>query len=384
MKIDFYLFLFGAFVLFSCGGTSSEKEGSGNALENLTLNIDTVVVDPKGEIIDLGYGIHRSSISLDHKTLYFFDMRNTVINEIDLDKLELTGTFPFSKEGPNSVGFNPPLIQSLANDRFLITSPTINVGIYTKNGIKEKSLKFNFREIEGLGVDEEGLITNRVTLSPNENLMFALTTLGPSKPEVRLLVIDPQSKTGKSIDLPNMLHTLKLTLLLQLPKSVSRTGEAIWLRIIQDKLYITSSVTSDTYVYDYEKDSLRLVEFDHQLVPKKKTGDFESNEFSDEKAFKEASEKLLSQVAFQELIWDEQRKQFFRFAYQRTIEAEGSWYNRAKVYLFVYDADLVLLGEKYLPELPNVPEFTFFKDGKLWSYVNVNDELGFTVIDFNF
>lgn len=384
MKIDFYLFLFGAFVLFSCGGTSSEKEGSGNALENLTLNIDTVVVDPKGEIIDLGYGIHRSSISLDHKTLYFFDMRNTVINEIDLNKLELTGTYPFSKEGPNSVGFNPPLIQSLANDRFLIISPGTNVGIYTKNGIKEKSLKFNFKEIEGLGVDEEGLITNRVTLSPNENLMFALTRLGPSEPEVRLLVIDPQSKTGKSIDLPNMLQTLKLTLLLQLPKSVSRTGEAIWLRIIQDKLYITSSVTSDTYVYDYEKDSLRLVEFDHQLVPKKKTGDFESNEFSDEKAFKEASEKLLSQVAFQELIWDEQRKQFFRFAYKPIQDAEGNWYNRAEVFLFVYDADLVLLGEKYLPELPNVPEFTFFKDGKLWSYVNVNDELGFTVIDFNF
>ena len=384
MKIDFYLFLFGAFVLFSCGGTSSEKEGSGNALENLTLNIDTVVVDPKGEIIDLGYGIHRSSISLDHKILYFFDMRNTVINEIDLDKLELIGIYPFSKEGPNSVGFNPPQIQSLAKDRFLITSPSINVGIYNKNGIKEKSLKFNFKEIEGLGVDEEGLITNRVTLSPNENLMFALTTLGPSEPEVRLMVIDPESKMGKSIDLPNMLHTLKLTLLLRLPKLISRTGEAIWLRIIQDKLHITSSVTSDTYVYDYEKDSLRLVEFDHQLVPKKKTGDFENNEFSDEKAFKEASEKLLSQVAFQELIWNDQRKQFFRFASKPIKDAEGNWYKRAEVYLFVYDADLKLLGEKFLPELTNVPEFTFFKDGKLWSYVNVADELGFAVMEFKF
>lgn len=378
-----FLFLFLP-LIFSCGGNSSEKAKSDNILENLTYTVDTVVVDPKGEIIDLGYGIHRSSISLDHKTLYFFDMNKTVINEIDLDKLELISTYSFSKEGPNAVGFNPPLIQSLANDRFLITSPTINVGIYTKNGVKEKSLKFNFREIEGLGVDEEGLITNRVTLSHDENLIFALTSLGPSEPEVRLLVIDPQTKTGKSFELPNMLQTLKLTLLLQLPKKFSRTGESIWLRIIQDKLQITSSVTSDMYVYDYEKDSLQLVEFDHQLVPKKKTGDFESNLFSDEKAFKEASEKLLSQVAFKELIWDEQRKQFFRFAYKPIQDAEGNWYNRAEVFLFVYDADLVLLGEKYLPELPNVPEFTFFKDGKLWSYVNVNDELGFAVMDFNF
>jgi hypothetical protein len=371
-------------LIFSCGGSSFENAGSSNHLENLTITIDTVVVDPKGEIIDLGYGINRSSVSSNSKTLYFFDMRNTVINEIDLDKLELTGIYPFSKEGPNAVGFNPPIIQSLAKGRFLISSPMINVSIYTKNGVKERSLKFNFKEIEGLGVDEEGLITNRVTLSHDEKLMFALTRLGPSEPEVRLLVIDPQSKTGKSIELPNMLQTLKLTLLLQLPKMVSRTGETIWLRIIQNKLQITSSVTSDMYVYDYEKDSLRLVEFDHELVPKKKTGDFESNVFTDEKEFEDAMEKQMNQVAFRELIWDDQRKQFFRFAYKPIKDADDNWYNRAEVYLFVYDADLTLLGEKYLPELPNVPEFTFFKDGKLWSYVNVEDELGFAVFDFKF
>lgn len=331
-------------ILLSCGENSSEKSESGNALESLTYSVDTVVIDPNGEIIDLGYGFHRSSISLNHKTLYFFDMRNTVINEIDLDKLELIAVHPFSKEGPNAVGFNPPLIQSLNKDRFLITSPSINVGIYTKNGQKEQSLKFNFKEIEGLGLDEEGLITNRVTLSHDEKLMFALTSLDPSESEVKLMVIDPESKTGKSIELPNMLQTLKITLLLQLPKLVSRTGEAIWLKIIQDKLHITSSATSDVYVYYYEKDSLRLVEFDHQLVPKQKTGDFVSNVFFDEKEFEDAREKLMNQVAFRELIWDDQRKQFFRFAYKPIKDAEGSWHTRAEVFLFLYDDELVLLG----------------------------------------
>lgn len=371
-------------LIFSCGGAFSEKAESGNILENLTFTVDTALVNPNGEIIDLGYGINRSSLSLDHKTLYFFDMRKTVIHEIDLDQLELIGSFPFSKEGPNAVGFNPPSIQSLANDLFLITSPMINVGTYTKNGQKEKSLKFNFKEVEGLGVDEEGLITNRITLSHDEKLMFALTRLDPSEKEVRLLIINPDAKTGKSIELPNMLLTLKLTLLLQLPNMFSRTGEGIWLKIIQDKLHITSTVTSDIYVYDYKKDSLRLVEFDHQLVPKKKTGVFESNVFTDEKEFEDAKEKQMNQVAFRELIWDDQRKQFFRFGYRPIKDAEGNWYKRAEVYLFVYDADLKLLGEKFLPELTNVPEFTFFKDGKLWSYVNVDDELGFAVMDFKF
>jgi hypothetical protein len=371
-------------LILACGGKSSKNPNSGNVLENLTFTIDTVLVDPKDEIFDLGFGVHNSALSLDTKTFYFFDMRKTVIYEIDLDRLEMVAVYPFSKEGPNSIGFNPPKINSLQNDRFLITSPGINVGIFTKNGQKEKSLKFNFREIEGLGVQEEGLITSRVTLSHDEEQMFALTRLSATQTEVRLLVIDPNSKTGKSIELPSMHQAVKFTLLLQQPKRVSSTGENIWLNTLHEKLFITSSVTSDTYVYDYAKDSLILVEFNHKLVPRKKTGDFESNLFTDEKAFEDAAEKQINQVAFKELIWDDQRKQFFRFAYKRIKDSEGNWYRSADVYLFVYDDELALLGEKYLPEFSNVPEFTFFKDGKLWSFVNVNDELGFAVMDFKF
>ncbi|WP_297336730.1 DUF4221 family protein [Algoriphagus sp.] len=371
-------------LILACGDNSSKIPNSGNVLENLTFSIDTVRVDPKGEIFDLGFGVHNSALSLDRKTFYFFDIRKAVMYEIDLDRLELLAVYPFSKEGPNSIGFNPPKINSLQNDRFLITSPGITVGVFTKNGQKEKSLKFNFREIEGLGVQEEGLITSRVTLSHDEEQMFALTRISATQTEVRLLVIDPNSKTGKSIELPSMDQVVKFTLLLQQPKRFSSTGENIWLKTLHEKLFITSSVTSDTYLYDYTKDSLVLVEFNHKLVPKKKTGDFERNLFTDEKAFEDAAEKKINQVTFRELIWDDQRKQFFRFAYKPIEDADGNWYQRADVYLFVYDADLVLLGEKYLFELPNVPEFTFFKDGKLWSYVNVEDELGFAVFDFKF
>ena len=63
MKNLFLIFL--APVFFSCGGISSEKPDSGNLLENFTFSMDTVVIDPKGEIIDLSFGIHRSSVSLD-------------------------------------------------------------------------------------------------------------------------------------------------------------------------------------------------------------------------------------------------------------------------------------------------------------------------------
>ncbi|MEX2566884.1 MAG: hypothetical protein WD431_13145 [Cyclobacteriaceae bacterium] len=63
---------------------------------------------------------------------------------------------------------------------------------------------------------------------------------------------------------------------------------------------------------------------------------------------------------------------------------ERKWFDRAYIYILVYDKDLNFPGDKHQPELKKIPEFRFSKDRKLWSYVNVEDELGFAVIDFNF
>lgn len=50
----------------------------------------------------------------------------------------------------------------------------------------------------------------------------------------------------------------------------------------------------------------------------------------------------------------------------------------------VFSQDLEFLGETKIEGLPSVPRDSFFKDGKLWSHVNVGDELGFAVMDFKF
>jgi hypothetical protein len=52
--------------------------------------------------------------------------------------------------------------------------------------------------------------------------------------------------------------------------------------------------------------------------------------------------------------------------------------------MYVYDRDFNLIGEAELSEKLAFPRDFFFKDGKLWSYVNVEDELGFAVMDFKF
>ena len=373
--------LFAITVLFSCNGTDGET--SSNILENLTLTVDTVVVDPKSEIIDLSFGVNNSSVSSDGSTFYHFDIKQRLINSVNLDKLELAGIHQFFKEGPNSIGFNPPRIQSLPNDRILFASNGFGVGVYDLSGEKQKNLKFNFREIEGLNYEEEGLITNHAVVSEDERHLFALSMFDPSLSEVKLIVVDPEQKTGKTITLPVMKQALESIILWRAPGSFSRGPGGINLQLLNGKLYVISSVTSDVYQYDFGSDSLVLIEFPHRLVHSKKTGEFK-NLVSSEKEFFEEMGKVIYQIGFEKLLWDEERKQFFRFALEPIPDEERKWYDRAEVYLFVYDSDLNLLGEKHLPQLSKVPEFPFFKDGKLWSYVNVDDELGFAVMDLNF
>ncbi|EAZ81737.1 hypothetical protein ALPR1_00810 [Algoriphagus machipongonensis] len=75
---------------------------------------------------------------------------------------------------------------------------------------------------------------------------------------------------------------------------------------------------------------------------------------------------------------------YWRFG-KKTFEGKEKGDPRTfEIYLFAYDEDFHVLGETKLDELKTMPSTYFFKDGKLWSYVNVEDELGFAVFTFNF
>ena len=376
------LYLFFSFALFfSC--KESTDSTSGNILENLTYSVDTVVVDPGENIIDLSHGSRFSSVSLDEQKFYHFDYNKTAINEIDLQKLELTDRYQFSKEGPNSIGFNPPTIQPLSDDRFLFVSSGINVGTYSKGGEKLKSLKYNFREIEGLDIDEESLITYKAHISSDEKHLFALTNPYKTSSDVRLIIINPETKTGKSISMPNMLSTLRFKIDMQQGGNYMGVKEAINLKILNDKLFITSSANSDSYVYDYHKDSIHLYEFPHQLVSLRKSAEVK-NEVEDENEFFSEWAKFKYQTSFDKFLWDKKREQYFRFGYNLIPNETPELEKESEVFLFTYDKDLNLLGETRLDNIESRLESPFFKDGKLYSYANVEDELGFAVFTFDF
>ncbi|MBT0812886.1 hypothetical protein KIH41_16485 [Litoribacter ruber] len=53
----------------------------------------------------------------------------------------------------------------------------------------------------------------------------------------------------------------------------------------------------------------------------------------------------------------------------------------SKIYLTVFDENFELIGETPIPELSPVSLSKYFvKDGVLWVYINVEDEMGFVRI----
>lgn len=98
---------------------------------------------------------------------------------------------------------------------------------------------------------------------------------------------------------------------------------------------------------------------------------------------------FLEQVKFSPPVWDQVNKRYLRLSAQRVysdIKQENSFLpqtKETKVFLTVFDEDFNLISEGEVPEFNSESVKYFAKDGKLWYFTNVDDELGFIVLSFS-
>jgi hypothetical protein len=91
-----------------------------------------------------------------------------------------------------------------------------------------------------------------------------------------------------------------------------------------------------------------------------------------------------AQIHFGRFFWDDTRKLYFRLSQKAKEIASPDQKTNHETFIHAYDENLHLVGEAKLDVLQEKIYDQFFKDGKLWSYVNVKDELGFAVFTFDF
>ncbi|NVJ86428.1 MAG: DUF4221 family protein [Algoriphagus sp.] len=385
MKKLLFPSLFAA-LAFSCGGENDSAESTpSNILENFTFSVDTLVVDPGEEIINLSRGVRGSSLDETKTYFYLFDEATTQMNKINLDELYLEEQIPFEKEGPNGIGSNfITTSRYLPGEEFLFSNFQ-STGIFNKQGKKvlDLTLKPEELDIEGLGENAQFNVTNSIRLSPDRKIAYSLPG-DFMEGTTQMAKINLETKSGTVLPIPALDIAGEYLILWQSGDGFSIYMEEVSLQEIAGKFYITAETSNSIYRLEPGQDSLQLFEYDFSLVSNQKETPIR-REVSSLEEFRAEMEKARTQIGFEKLLYDEQTKRFYRFG--RIYEPKGDdpeAPSKAEVFLFAFDNNLNLIGETALPELDKTPSSPFFKDGKLWSYVNVEDELGFAVMDFKF
>ncbi|PZX47005.1 DUF4221 family protein [Algoriphagus chordae] len=361
-------------VLASCGGKEAGTIETDNVLQNLTFSVDTMLIDSGEGLFNLSGTLHLSYQS--PNLLYLFDEKLTRIQKVDLDKRALVSTFHFEKEGPNGTGTNLSNLQSLAQDRFLIVSNEAQ-GIYKADGTKELNLGLaNFSDPEN---DSEPEIQLPFEMQISADGNFAYAIVGDFfEGNWSFVRINLEGKSLKTWDMPEFLNSRKFTIMLNGSDSFDLHAEDIHLNKLNEKVAVTAGNTSSIYLYDPSSDSLSLVTFPHEITATEKTGTYPL-EVTSTKEYDNIITEIKSEITYGTFIWDSSREKYFRIGYKSIND-----YKKYEVFLYAYDKKLNLIGEQKVEGLNKIPSHYFFKDGKLYSYVNVEDELGFAVFTFDF
>jgi hypothetical protein len=372
-----YFFLLSWVAFFSCSKPNEEPLQT-NVLENLQITTDTVIVDVGEEIFNPG--MYYQFAKVENKPTVFFAMnQQPEVHEIDLGSLSLKRRIIFDKDGPNRAPRYIQYFDLLPTGEFVLADYATQ-GIYNPAGKKTMAFQMEPEEFDGMAEDLTGYQFN-LTLSPDKRKAFST----PSKNMEFIPQIaesDLVSKNGKLIDLPALELTKNFRTTYSFENGSSTYGDFLGLQKIKTQLFITSSSTSDIYIYNFSSDSLSLRTFDHKLVPPKKTGEFPSKADSQERV-QEIGIEISKQVSFNKFFWDESRDMYFRFGSKSNGKTETGELKKGDVYLFAYDQDLNLTGETTL-NLKYPPSRAFFHDGKLYSYFVVEENPGFVIFDFKY
>jgi hypothetical protein len=365
-------------LLFSCG---QNKMDSSDDLSSMTFSIDTVVVDAGQEIINLKYGLWKGIFSPDYSTLYLWDDDDVSMAKISINDLRLAEKIKFEKEGPDGVGSYITWTSMLYNGNFLVANFT-DFGLFDQSGKKLRSYDLSKENL--LDEEKKGQTLYQKSLMTDDGSIVYGRLGGWMDDDLNFVKIDFKEKTVQKLkllgyeELPNYKIVLSSDMMTRISPSVQTISH------FGKKLIISGSAYNTLFSIDLETDSIQRIDYNPQLSAKGKTGKF-PQEVDSEKQFKEVMNEIQKEINFQPPFWDDENKRFYRFSYQTTpteisntpLIEETEEKSISKVFLTVFDENFQVLGESVVPQLNQPPSSPFVKDGKIWMYVNVDDELGF-------
>ncbi|WP_425636890.1 DUF4221 family protein [Algoriphagus yeomjeoni] len=348
---------------------SSEKETQEEPTKNVEISysIDTVLVDAKDEFLFLNWRLGISDVDTESKLLYNLNPESLRLEVIDLEKLELKELVQLEKEGPNGVGGGFVIGLDKPSNGNLFLFDVTGIFQLSPDFTKIKKILFEGENLSNQGLPAEAMIDIDAAISEEGNLIASLYQEVGAKGNylgLALLNVDTEELSLHPTDFLQYLKDLEIYMV-QDGRTRMSFPEQHKMQFHANKLIINTSAKNEVWMYDLDTDSLTNKVYESKLTSNAKSGNYERTTESMER-FQEEGKKKSSEVAFNPLMHDPARKVFWR----TTIEG------KTKV-LTVFDQDLNMLGETQIEEELEIGNNTFFLDGAIYQFLNIDDEMAF-------
>lgn len=374
-----YPFLLLAIAFFSCNSEKSKQELTSTDF-GFSYTIDTVIIDAGEDFLFLKYDLMDSDISDDERLFINIDQLGNKIELIDLENHILKEKISFEREGPNGVGPEHISKFQLLENGNLCFFNIHKFTILTPDLQKISSQYFYPEAIDGDTLPEKAEIAPFYGKLNREGSRFAgFYDLFFENEILGIALIDLETKRLKLIptDKLDYLKELIYTTVFESGSKIN-SGDAKSIDFYQDKLIISTSAKNEVLVYHIAKDSLGVKSYHSELTADIKKGNYKSETNSD------LALKLKEmEVYFSSLVFDESNEIFWRYSREsKSTHPESPSF----VYvLTAFDKDLNQIHEEKLEvDWTHIPRIKFIKDGMLYTYTNLEDELAFIRLKPNF
>lgn len=374
MKKLFYIAVFAS--LWACGEKSTDSKIA-NAIE-LSYEIDTVMVDAGEHFFFLNWGLGIADVTADRKLLYNLNPQTLLLEVVDLDALALKETIQLEKEGPNGVGGGfISRLQVLSNGNLMLYDFNKIVEVNPAGELVKKH-EFDNTTLSGYDIGEDEKVSYSGIFSPDGKIYIGeMEDVDFKAPGKGLAVINTESMEVKFVptDAFSKLDEFRIMMEMNTDGGTSSmsTGESVYLKFINDQFIMTNSAFNEVYIYDETLDSLMHKTFESSLTGNERIKNFPTQVDSREALFEASAEKQ-KQVRFGSMIQHNKENLIWRFSTDLDRMIADSVVIKQVVTLF--DTDYTMLSEQTLENFTN-SSTQFFKDGMLYSYLNIDDELAF-------
>lgn len=366
-------FLLGA-LLIGCSSKETNNDLNQDNIE-FSYSIDTVMVDAKDHFFFLNWGLGISDLTQDKKLLYNLNPESLLLEVVDLDGLALKETIQLEKEGPNGIGAGfISKIQVLGNGNLILFDFNKIVEISPKGELVKKH-EFDKNTLSGYEFGETDVVSYMGTFSPDgKTYVGQLEDEDFRKPAKGLAKIDLEKMELNFVPTDAISKLDEFRIMLEMNgNAMMSTGETTYMKFIKGKLVLNNSAFNEVFIYDIEVDSLLHKTFEASLTGNERIKNFPTQVDTQEALFATSNEKK-KQVKFGPMILQKEENLIWRISTDLDRMIADSVVTKDVVTFF--DTDYTMLKEQPL-ENYITSSTRFFKDGMLYSFLNVDDELAF-------